>query len=355
MLDNILGKIILSPFSLLYAIAVGIRNILYDTQVLKSTQFNLPVISIGNLSVGGAGKTPHIEYLIMLLKDYLKVSTLSRGYKRKTKGFRWVNIKDHAYLSGDEPLQYKRKWPEIDVAVSESRNLGIPLMLQQRPYIQTVLLDDAFQHRGVHPGLNILLTTFEEPYTRDYLLPAGRLREFRNAADRADIIIVSKCPEVLSQEDLQKMKLEIDPKPHQQLYFSYYRYMEPYFMYNPMIKKDLSEFSKVIVLSAIANVEYFLDHIDPRVEIVHLYKYEDHHFFRENELDILKRSLDEINDPNAAVLTTEKDAMRLDLHRNYIVKYKMPIYVLPAIVDFHDQGKQKFDQQVRNYLLEFQV
>ncbi|MCL4153106.1 UNVERIFIED_CONTAM: hypothetical protein GTU68_053341, partial [Idotea baltica] len=170
----------------------------YDSGILKSTSFNVPVISVGNLSVGGAGKTPHVEYLIMLLQDYLNVAVLSRGYKRKSKGFRWVNRKDQVTQTGDEPLQFKRKFPETAVAVCESRNIGIPMMLQGKKDIQTILLDDAFQHRSVVPGLNILLTTYDEPYTRDYLLPSGRLREFRSSAKRADVIIVTKCPDDIS-------------------------------------------------------------------------------------------------------------------------------------------------------------
>lgn len=355
MLDNLIGKIILAPFSLIYAIGVGFRNMLYESSLLKSTSFSIPIINIGNLSVGGAGKTPHVEYLILLLKDYLHVATLSRGYKRRTKGFHWVNIQDNAFHAGDEPLQYKRKWPNIKVAVSESRNIGIPLMLQKHPEIQTILLDDAFQHRGITAGLNILLTTYEKPYSQDYLLPAGRLREFRSAADRADVIIVTKCPDILTEEDALKLSNELDIKKHQQLFFSYYKYAEPYFMYNPMIRKSLDSFSKVILLSAIANVEYLLDYVDPRVEIVHLFKYEDHHYFKENELEILKNTLLELKDPNAAILTTEKDAMRLDILREYIVKHQIPVYILPAIVDFHRNQKPEFDQYIRNFLLKFQV
>jgi len=251
----------------------------YDSGILKSTNFNIPVISVGNLSVGGAGKTPHVEYLIMLLQEYLNVGVLSRGYKRKSKGFKWVLHHDQVTQTGDEPLQYKRKFPETSVAVCESRNTGIPMMLQGKKDIQTILLDDAFQHRSVTPGLNILLTTYDEPYTRDYLLPSGRLREFRSSANRADVIIVTKCPKDIEENDYKKYRKELNPAPHQRMFFSSYEYADPYYMYNPTIKKKLTRDTKVVLLAAIANVEYLLDYLDVNADIVQLLKYEDHHYF----------------------------------------------------------------------------
>ena len=176
MARNILIKILLAPFTLLYGIGVGLRDFFYRKGLLKGVEFNLPVIAVGNLSVGGAGKTPHIEYLIRLTKDYLNVATLSRGYKRKTKGYQEATLPlSTAETVGDEPMQFKRKYPDVMVTVSESRALGIPEIVKNRPNTQVVLLDDAFQHRAVKPGLNILLTSFQQPFTRDYLLPVGRL------------------------------------------------------------------------------------------------------------------------------------------------------------------------------------
>lgn len=348
-----IGRILLFPFSILYGISVGFRNMLYESGLLRSTSFNIPVISVGNLSVGGAGKTPHVEYLIQLLKENIYVSVLSRGYKRKTKGFRIVDIKDTVIEVGDEPLQYKRKWPDITAAVCESRNIGIPLMLQKHPQIQTILLDDAFQHRGVNPGLNILLTTFDLPYTRDYLLPAGRLREYTGAAERADIIVVSKCPRELSAQKAKALEEEIAPLDRQKLFFSYYDYYTPYFMYNPQIKRKLEDFGKVIVLSAIANEDYLLDYLEPKTDIVHVMKYEDHHNFTEYEVSLLKKAIEDIGEKDCAIITTEKDAMRLDLHRSFIVENKIPIFVLPVKVKFHFDGQSEFDQLTKDFLLNF--
>jgi len=352
---NILGRVLLSPITLLYSIGVGLRNIFYDSGLLKSTSFNIPVISVGNLSVGGAGKTPHVEYLIMLLQDYLNVAVLSRGYKRKSKGFKWVNSNDQVTQTGDEPLQFKRKFPVTSVAVCESRNLGIPMMLQGKPDIQAMLLDDAFQHRSVVAGLNILLTTFDEPYTRDYLLPSGRLREFRSSSSRADIIVVTKCPSTIDESLMQKYRRELNPDKFQKLYFSVYEYADPYYMYNPSMRKKLTRDTKVVLLSAIANVEYLLDYLDVNAEIVQLLKYEDHHYFKEEEILLLEKIIKEINDPNAIIITTEKDAMRLDLHRQKIIESKLPIFALPIKVNFISEKENNFDESVKDFLLNFKA
>jgi len=352
---NIIGRILLAPLSFLYSIGVVLRNIFYDTNLLKSTEFNLPVISVGNLSVGGAGKTPHVEYLIRLLREYVEVSVLSRGYKRKSKGFQSVNVNDPVTKTGDEPLQFKRKYPDITVAVCESRNIGIPMMIQKNNNIQVVLLDDAFQHRSVEPGLNILLTTFDKPYTQDYLLPAGRLREFRSASERADLIIVSKCPSNMESQARQEFMEAIAPKSYQKLFFSYYGYGDPYFMYNPAIKKSLDKSMKVVLLSAIANVDYLLDYLDQEADIVQLLKYEDHHYFTEREVELVHKIMKEINDPDAIILTTEKDAMRLDLYRSKIIEYQLPIFALPIQVKFHEEDGEAFDVLVKDFLLNFRA
>ncbi len=220
MSDDIVIRILLLPFALLYGIGVGFRNLLYKVGLLKSVHFNLPVISVGNLSVGGAGKSPHIEYLIRWLDQYIGVAMLSRGYGRKTIGFQLVNTFNNSEQAGDEPLQIKRNFPNVPIAVGESRAFGVPELVKYHPETQCVLLDDAFQHLSVTPGMNILLTEFNRPFTRDWLLPAGRLREWRYEYRRADIIIVTKCPEDLSAQQRQRMLLEIDPFPRQRVYFS---------------------------------------------------------------------------------------------------------------------------------------
>ncbi len=352
---NIISYILLLPFSLLYGAAISLRNIFYEAGLLKSTSFSLPVINVGNLSLGGTGKTPHIEYLITALSDYINVATLSRGYKRKSKGFRLVRTEDNAAVAGDEPLQFKRKFPHIPVAVSESRNIGIPMMLKQHPQIQTILLDDAFQHRSVVPGLNVLLTPYDEPFYEDYLMPLGRLREPRLAYERADIIIVSKCPASLSQEEQQTVIKKINPLPRQKIFFTKYQYHDPYFIHDKNVKIKLDESSHVVLISAIAKVDYLLHFLEGITNVENVVKFEDHHYFTDLELDQFKKIYDNIGIDNAFFLTTEKDAMRLDLHKDFLMKHNIPIFALPVEVAFLNDEAEAFEEAVKAFLIEFKV
>jgi len=296
MKKNIIALILLFPFSLIYSAIISLRNLFYETGMLKSTSFSIPVINVG-------------EYLIKLLTPYLSIATLSRGYKRKSKGFRFVTLRDNASSVGDEPLQFKVKNPELTVAVSESRNIGIPMIIQRHPDTQAVLLDDAFQHRSVVPGLNVLLTEHDNLFTDDYLMPAGRLREPRDSYRRADIIIVTKCPDQ----------------------------------------------SHVVLISAIANVDYLLDHLDEICIVDNIIKYEDHHYFTDFELEQFKKINDNITVDNSVFLTTEKDAMRLALHKEFLIKHQIPIFVLPIEVDFLNQDSEAFDLFIKNFLLTFKI
>lgn len=355
MKKNIIVYILLSPFSLLYGAMISLRNIFYEARLLRSTSFSLPVINVGNLSMGGTGKTPHIEHLISQLSPYINVATLSRGYKRKTKGFRLVAYNDDAITAGDEPLQFKKKFPDIPVAVSESRNIGIPMMLKYNPQIQTVLLDDAFQHRSVVPGMNILLTSYDEPFYEDHLLPLGRLREPRKSYERANIIIVTKCPDALSEAEKSNVISHIKPLKHQKVYFSKYAYQDPYYIFDPSITVSLKEDSHVVLISAIANVDYLIDYLADVATVDNIVKFEDHHYFTDLELEQFKKIYDNIGEDNAFFITTEKDAMRLALHEEFILKHKIPIFVLPAQVEFLDGDDADYVADVKAFLSEFKV
>jgi len=355
MIQRKLAQILLAPFALLYGVGISLRNAFYDRGVLKGVEFNLPLISVGNLSVGGAGKTPHIEYLIRLLKDYLEVATLSRGYRRKTKGYLEVKPEMDAKQVGDEPLQFKRKFPEAMVTVSESRTFAIPKMVMDRPDIKVVLLDDAFQHRSVKPGLNILLTEYSHPFTRDYLLPSGRLREWRSAYERADIIIVSKCPPVLEEADREAMRKEINPLPHQKLYFSYYEYGQPYFILNPRYRLQFNKNMQALLISAIARTDYLLSYLEQQVSSIKAMEFEDHHYFTNYDLGQLEANFERMEDDKKVILTTEKDAMRLQLHHAYIKEKQLPIFAVPVRVQFHGAEGPQFDEDVRQFLLNFKV
>lgn len=323
--------------------------------MVKSAKFSLPVISVGNLSVGGAGKTPHIEYLIRLFQPYIDLATLSRGYKRQTKGFRFVSPNDTALSAGDEPLQFKRKYRDVIVAVSESRSIGIPLILQRYPRVKTVLLDDAFQHRAVSPGLNILLSSYQTPFYEDFLIPAGRLREFRSAYKRADVIIVTKCPDVVSTLEKTDILTGINPLPHQKVFFSKYKYARPYSFYNPRQRLDFAQDMDVILVSAIANTQYLFDYLDSQVEDVHTLDYEDHRVFTERDIEYINTVFTNRPSKKKIIITTEKDATRLDLHRKAITENQWPIYVLPVEVEFMDESGKEFDEHLKQYLLDFKV
>lgn len=353
MLQKIIAKIILSPFALLYGIGVSLRDFFYRKELLRGYRFNVPVISVGNLSVGGAGKTPHIEYLVRLLKDYLNVATLSRGYKRKTSGYLEVKANHTAEDVGDEPLQFKRKFRDILVTVSENRAFGIPEIMANHPDTQAILLDDAFQHRSVQPGLNILLTEYNNPFTQDQLLPVGRLREWRSAYQRADVIIVSKCPPEMSLEEREQWLSELKPFPHQQVYFSYYEYGTPYYIFNSKYRLQLQEDLDAILISAIANTEYLTDYLEARIDLVKNLDYEDHHYFTRFDMERLKKIFDNMPRAKKAILTTEKDATRLQLHQKYLTEHKLPIFALPVEVKFHFDEAEKFNAEVKEFLLNF--
>jgi tetraacyldisaccharide 4'-kinase len=353
--DDIVIRILLLPFALLYGLGVGIRNVLYRIGALRSVRFDLPVISIGNLTVGGAGKSPHIEYLVRWLDQYIHVAVLSRGYGRKTHGYLPVTVVDTVEQVGDEPLQFKRKFPNVPISVSESRALGVPELVKRNPETQCVLLDDAFQHLAVTPGLNILLTEFSRPFTRDWLLPAGRLREGRFEYRRADIIIVTKCPANLTNKQRTDMLREIDPFPRQRVFFSQYRYGLAYDMLRPDLRRPLDLQTDVLLVSAIANTDYLLQYLGHTVRSVQAFEFSDHHYFDEADLNTVRKRFEAMPGQNKIILTTEKDATRLELHADYLWKQKLPIYVLPAEVEFDGNDEAEFQAEIRRFMLEFKV
>ena len=355
MIQDPLIRILLAPVSFLYGIGVSLRDFFYRKRLLMSFKFDIPVISVGNLSVGGAGKTPHIEYLIRILQPYLNVATLSRGYRRKTVGYRIVEANNSVVEVGDEPLMFKRKFPNAFVTVNEQRALGIPQIMQHKPDTQVILLDDAFQHRAVQPGLNILLTEYNHPFTRDYLLPSGRLREWRSSYHRADIIIVSKCPEDITEEEKNKMTFEINPYPHQQIYFSSYQYLRPYYILNPRYQLDLEEDISVLMVCAIAGTEYMQDYLESKVGSIRVKAFTDHHLFDEMDLEEIWKMFETMPGNRKLLVTTEKDAMRFSVHREWLIEKQIPMVVLPVEVYFHFDGKEKFDSEVKRFLLDFKV
>jgi tetraacyldisaccharide 4'-kinase len=342
------------PLSVLYGIGVSIHRLLYVTEVIKPLKFSLPILSVGNLSVGGSGKTPHVEFLIKYLKNYVTVGVLSRGYNRKSTGFIWVEPYLKSDEVGDEPLQIKSKFPEVSVAVCESRVSGVSEMVGINPGLQVIILDDAFQHRAIKPELDIVLTTFRQPFFSDYLLPTGRLREWRNAYRRADILIVSKCPNPLTEELRNDFIDKIKPQKYQKVYFSYFKYGKPYHLFHPEITIHLNRQVRVLLISAIAGVSYLEEYLKPKIDILVHKVFEDHHYFTQYEMTRLKATLDQMEGEKKIILTTEKDATRMWLHKDYLTAEDIAVFVLPVQVAFHGSDGAQFIEQIRQSLLDFQ-
>lgn len=341
-------KIFLYPFALIYGAVVWLRNRLYDSGVFASIEFSPPVICVGNLSVGGTGKTPHVEYLIKLLQYRFRVATMSRGYKRRTQGFLLADAETNALRIGDEPMQYHMKFPELVVSVAEERITGIPRLLQRRPDVEVVLLDDAFQHRSVKAGVNILITDFSKPFYKDRILPIGTLREKRGAYKRADIIIVSKCPPALSRQVADEMVRNIKPFPHQKIFFTGIQYDAPYdlFTKEPVVIKG----TNVVLVCCIAKPEPLVNYVQGLAADVHTLSYADHHYFLSRDLEEIKSAYDNWEAGNKIIVTTEKDAARLQLHEEKLRAWGIRIVVLPIEVSFLFNGGNEFDNVVLNYV-----
>lgn len=341
-------KIFLYPLALIYGAVVWLRNRLYDSGVFASIQFSPPVISVGNLSVGGTGKTPHVEYLIRLLQYRFKVATMSRGYKRRTQGFLLADENTNALRIGDEPMQYHMKYPELVVSVAEERITGIPSLLQKRPDVEVVLLDDAYQHRSVKPGVNILITDYSKPFYKDHILPIGTLREKRDAYKRADVIIVSKCPPALDKATADDMKAKINPLPHQQVFFTAIQYDAPYDL---LTKEPVSLIdTNAILVCCIAKPEPLVKYVQSLSKDVHTISYADHHYFLNADLEEIKAAHKNWDKPNKLVVTTEKDAARLLLHEDKLRAWGVQIAVLPIVVSFLFKEGNEFDNIVSGYV-----
>ncbi|WP_299716458.1 tetraacyldisaccharide 4'-kinase [uncultured Tenacibaculum sp.] len=302
-------RYLLFPFAVLYNIVTAIRNFFYDTGVFTSTSFQLPVIVVGNLSTGGTGKTPQIEYLIRLLKDRYKIAVLSRGYKRKTKGFLLLNNTHNAEDVGDEPLQFFSKFKNIDVAVDANRTEGIQRLITDiNP--EVILLDDAFQHRKVKAGYYILLTKFDELYANDFLLPTGNLRESRRGRSRANTIIVTKCPQNLSEDQQKRIKEKLKPSADQEVYFTSIGYNETLKGDREVLLSELQN-SEIVLVTGIANPKPLLQFLDRNhLKFQHI-NFPDHHNFTSSDISKINTTYESITSVNKIILTTEKDYMRL--------------------------------------------
>ncbi len=319
-------RFVLFPLSILYWIIIWIRNKLYDKNILLSVSFNFPIICVGNLSVGGTGKSPMVEYLVRLLKDEYKVATMSRGYKRKTKGFAIANENTTAIDIGDEPMQFYKKFPDITVSVAEERLVSIPQLLHDKPDTRVIILDDAFQHRQVKAGLNIILTEYRDLFTRDFILPAGNLRDLKSSYKRADIIIVTKCKSHLTDEEKDKIVKEINPLAYQKIFFTKIEYGSPYHLFTKE-EKFLSPETNILLVCGIANPKPIKEVLNTYVATYDMMRFRDHHIFSIDDLKEIKEQFEKIDTENKIILTTEKDGVRLAKFENELKD--LPVYIFP--------------------------
>lgn len=342
---------ILYPISGLYGTILKGRHWLYNKGILKSTGFNFPIICVGNLALGGTGKTPMTEYLVTLLKSNYNVATLSRGYKRKTKGFAIAGERTTAIEIGDEPMQFHKKFPDITVAVGEERLIAIPQLLHDRPETQVIILDDAFQHRPVKAGLNILLTAYHALYTEDALVPVGGLRDIPSSAERAEIIVVTKCPETLSVSSRNQIISKLKLKPNQSVYFTSLTYSAPQHLFTGKSYLPNGNDS-VLLISGIAQPEPLIQYINKQYQQVDWMQFPDHHIFNIDDLQHIRTRFEKIQSAQKIVLTTEKDGVRLEKFAKELTGF--PVYVLPVRHTFLFNEESNFNQKIQRFVETFQ-
>ncbi len=346
--------LILTPFSLLYGLIAAFRRFLYRTGILMGTPSPIPAIDIGNLAVGGTGKTPHTQYVIGLLKDTFHVAALSRGYGRTSKGYQSVKQCDISQINaqsfGDEPFMTHLRFPDIPLAVDGNRVEGVRNLLDEDPDLDVIVLDDAYQHIQFQPTFHILLTEYNRPYRPDMPMPTGKLREFPRAARFADVVIVTKVPEKASfDESAWKYKLHI--KPHQQLFFTRFRYEQPVPTTPTAQKIDLYSVHNIIVLTGIAHPQPLIDHLGKSFHIIKHYVFPDHHSFTPKEIQkIYNQHFNNIGE-ECILVTTEKDWMRLQASDMRNIVSLLPVFVVHINVEFLTENQRdKFNQIIINHV-----
>ncbi len=352
---NIIKFLILYPLSLIYGSITSVRNAMYNSGMLKSKSYEFPVICIGNLSVGGTGKTPHVEYLIRLLQDHFGIAVLSRGYKRKTRGFRLVEVSDDVQKVGDEPMQIKKKFPNVTVAVDEKRTRGID-KLSQKDDLRVVLLDDAFQHRKVNAGLNILLSRYDKPFTKDHILPFGTLREQAYEHRRAHIIIITKCPQKLKPIEKRLIDKELKIYPFQHLFFTSLEYGHLINIFDeykqiPLDKID-DENTGILGVSALAQNRKFKDKLKELSKEVKMISFLDHHYYKKRDIERIEHQFNKTESKEKIIVTTEKDAVKLRNLDCIPEHLKEKFYYLPIHAVFLGDKKEEeeFKHQIIRYV-----
>ncbi|MED5269576.1 MAG: tetraacyldisaccharide 4'-kinase [Bacteroidota bacterium] len=336
-------KILLYPISLIYGLLVSIRNILFDIGILDSKIYKIPTIGIGNLSIGGTGKSILVDYLINLFKSDYHITTLSRGYNRDTKGYIHANSRSTAYEIGDEPFQFYSKHPEINVVVCEDRRKGMNIILKKLPQTELCIWDDIYQHRFVKPGLMILTTTYDKPYTKDKILPLGKLRESVSSSKRADIIIINKCPENISNVERERFTNSLNLFEHQKVYFSSLTYNEKIKSKSTSLNVSDLEKNEFILVTGIADSSYLVKFLNDRHLVFTHLKYKDHYNYSRPSIDRIKRI-----SKGKYILTTEKDFGKLKLK----IDSNNLFYIEVSIKFLNDDNELGFNDTIEKYVSE---
>ena len=345
----------LRPLSWIYGAGVRLRNWLFDIGVLKSRAFDIPVIAVGNITVGGSGKTPHVEYLIRLLEKVAQVAVLSRGYKRKSRGYVLADDDTQVQQIGDEPYQMHRKFPGVFVAVDRKRTHGIDRLQHDEATKDTdvILLDDAFQHRYVKPGINILLVDYHRLIIYDTLLPAGRLREL-SGKNRAYMVIITKCPKDLKPMEFRVLTKALDLYPYQKLFFTTIDYAAPQPVFPegndscPASMKELGTHN-VLLITGIASPRQMVNDLNGVMHHLTTLTFPDHHQFKTHDADNINSAFDALPSPKA-IITTEKDAARLQDLKGLSEEVRKNIYALPIQIKFMLEGAENFNDKIISYV-----
>ncbi|MFN4315976.1 MAG: tetraacyldisaccharide 4'-kinase [Chitinophagaceae bacterium] len=343
-------RLLLLPFSLVYWLVIGIRNWMYDRGILKSTSFGLPMICVGNLSVGGTGKSPMVEFLVRSLRAHFRVATLSRGYKRKTRGYALANEQTTALEIGDEPMQFHLKFPEIPVAVGEDRIEAVAQLLHDHPETELIILDDALQHRAIQAGLNILLTEYANLYTRDFYLPAGDLRDLKSSARRAHWVVVTKCPPDLNDAERNRIRKELRLMESQLLFFACMDYSDPYLI-GSQKTRAIDANDEVLLVTGIANPKPLQQYLEGVCKSYQLQAFSDHHIFTIDDLREIRKRYHALSAEKKMLLTTEKDAVRLLKFKDELSE--MPIYVLPVRHRFLFGEEEQLNELLKMFVRNF--
>lgn len=319
---------------------------MFDKGIMDGVAFNMPVICVGNLSVGGTGKSPMVDHLVKILKVKYHVATLSRGYRRRTSSYVLANEETTAIEIGDEPMQFHLAHPEIAVSVGEQRVEAIPQLLYDRPDTQVIILDDAFQHRKIKAGFQIILTDHANLYTHDYYLPTGELRDQVKSASRADIIVVTKCPYNLSEQERFMILKKLNPLPKQHVFFSTIRYEDPYHLIHGY-KRHITDEDEVLLICGIANPAPLTAHIQKEAGSYEAIFYQDHQLYTIDDLQEIRTRFEQMNTSKTIIITTEKDAVKLVRFRNILSD--LPIYALPIGINFLFGQDQAFARKIEQY------